>query len=160
KAYIEFLRLMGIYLYPPSAARAELQLSLKEPAQGAVEIPAFTRVAAGRAQGNEPAPTFITMSAARIEPGATEVVAPAFHFDFVQGELAGIGNGEPGQNVKLKSPPVVAPLPDCETLTVGVETGRAALDQRVEARELGGRMFRIWREVESFSQEREDRHVY
>src|SRR5436190_10496629 len=89
KAYIEFLRLMGISLYPPNAARAELQFSLKAPRKEPLDIPAFTRVSTARASNNEAPPTFITLAPARIAPDATDVSVAAFHLDFVQAELNG-----------------------------------------------------------------------
>ncbi len=61
KAYIEFLRLMGLTLQPPAAATVLLRFDRRPPGQGAVRIPAGTQVTAARgANGDEP-PVFATV---------------------------------------------------------------------------------------------------
>ena len=51
KAFIEFLRLIGVTLQPPAAARVELRFAVERAGQTDVEIPRGTRVAAGRTGG-------------------------------------------------------------------------------------------------------------
>src|SRR5215475_8636257 len=51
KAYVEFLRLIGVKLYPPSAATAILRFSLSRPQDEPVEISRGVRVTIGRATG-------------------------------------------------------------------------------------------------------------
>ncbi|MEO8133198.1 MAG: putative baseplate assembly protein [Betaproteobacteria bacterium] len=160
KAYIEFLRLMGLRLYPPSAARVELRFTIEQPRPAAVEIPEFTRVTVGRSGGTQPAPVFRTKSTTRIKPGATEAVVEAFNVEMIEAELAGVGTGLPRQTVKLKNSPVVAPIAAFEELMVGVEALPSEIGQRANARNHGGRTFRIWREVESFAEGGDERYFY
>src|SRR5262245_30495178 len=97
KAYVEFLRLIGVKLYPPSAATVTLSFSLSRTQNNSVEIPRGARVTIGRASGANEAPIFVTTRAVRIEPDQQSVEAPACHCELVEGELIGIGNGAPGQ---------------------------------------------------------------
>src|SRR5262245_26523180 len=60
KAYIEFLRLLGVQLRPPTAAVATLEFSLKASRDKPLEIPRGTRVAAERAAAGSEPPTFTT----------------------------------------------------------------------------------------------------
>lgn len=160
KAYIEFLRLMGIKLYAPSAAMVDLRFSLERARTTAVEIPELTRVAAGRAKADSPAPVFVTAASATIAAGATEAIVRAYHVDFIQAELAGMGTGAPAQTVTVKNPPIVAPIGDFEELIVGVETPGIDPGKRVNTREYDGKIFRVWREVDSFSAAGEERYFY
>ncbi len=160
KAYIEFLRLMGLRLYPPRAARVELQFTLEKTRLAAVEIPELTRVTVGRVTGSQPAPVFTTSASVRIKPGETQTVAEAYHVNLVEAELAGIGTGLPAQTVKVKNPPIIASIPDFEELMVGVQVLPAESDQRANARKYGGKTFRIWNEVDSFAEAGEDRYFY
>src|SRR5215510_11569833 len=92
KAYVEFLRLIGVKLYPPSAATVTLRFSLSRPQDSPVEIPRGARVTIGRASGANEAPVFITTRAASIEPGKESTEALACHCELIEGELIGIGD--------------------------------------------------------------------
>src|SRR5215470_17865701 len=93
KAYVEFLRLMGVKLYPPSAASVKLRFSLSRASQQAVEIPRGARVTLGRAAAGSDAPVFVTARGARIKLGAQSVDALAYHCELVEGESVGISSG-------------------------------------------------------------------
>ena len=160
KAYVEFLRLIGVKLYPPSAAMASLRFSLSRPQDDPVEIPRGARVTIGRASGGNEAPVFVTTRAVRIEPGQESAEAPACHCELIEGELIGIGDGTPGQTFTVARPPIIAPIGDDLGLIVGVEALPQELNERVPALKHGDKIFRIWREVENLSEIGQDRFVY
>jgi len=160
KAYIEFLRLIGVKLYPPSAATVTLSFSLSRTQNNSIEIPRGARVTIGRASGANEAPIFVTTRAVRIEPDQQSVEAPACHCELVEGELIGIGNGAPGQTFTVARPPIIAPTGDDLDLIVGVEALPQELNERVPALKHGDKTFRIWREVENLSEIDQDRFVY
>ncbi len=160
KAYVEFLRLIGVKLYPPSAASVTLRFSLSRPQDNPVEIPRGARVTIGRASGAGEAPVFVTTRAAKIEPGEQSVEAPAWHCELVEGELIGICNGMPGQAFTVARPPIIAPTGDDRDLIVGVEATPQELNERVPALKYGDKTFRIWREIENLSEIGQDRFVY
>jgi baseplate J-like protein len=159
KAYIELLRLMGVRLQPPSAAAVTLRFSLARPQASAVPIPRGTRVTIGRSGGEAP-PTFLTSRAVALEPGQTEVEVLAYEGIQVDGELAGVGTGLPGLSVKARRSPIVAPAGEERNLLVGVEAGPEELKSRAPVIELEGKSFRIWREVEDFTNLGQDQFVH
>jgi baseplate J-like protein len=160
KAYVEFLRLIGVKLYPPSAATTTLRFSLSRPQTEPVEIPRGVRVTIGRASGANEAAVFVTTRVASIEPGELSVEAPACHCEFIEGELIGVGAGAPGQTFTVARPPIVAPTGDDMDLIVGVEASPQELNERVPALKHGDKSFRIWREIGNLSEIGQDRFVY
>lgn len=161
KAYIEFLRLIGVRLHPPAAAGVYLRFRLTRPQNHPVEIPKGTRVSTGRTDaGGEPL-VFVTTKKASIEAGAGEKEVFALHCDMVEAELAGVGTGLPGLTVIVSRPPVIAPSGDQLDLVVGVETTSEELGSiSTIAIEHGGKAYRVWREVDNFNNLGEDRFVY
>ena len=151
KAYVEFLRLLGVNLLPPEAAGVTLQFKLAKPAAKPVEIPRGTRVTVSRQSGGGEPPVFVVTRTASIPAGQTEVEAPAYHCELVEGELMGKGTGLGGLSVNVSRPPIVAPLAEVLDLVVGVEAKPGELDERVPAREFGGKSYRVWPEVENFT---------
>lgn len=160
KAYVEFLRLIGVKLQPPAAAGVQLTFSVQAPAARPVEIPAGTRVTTSRASGGAPPVVFTTTAATRIEAGQTQATALAYHVERVEAELVGRGTGRPGLTVQLKRPPVVAPTGSGLDLVIGVEALPSELDARAPARRQGDKTFRIWREVDAFTDTGADPFVY
>ena len=160
KAYIEFLRLIGVRLQPPAAAKAVLRFSVEAPAAQALEIPRGTRATLKRGAAGGETPVFITVRDARIAAGESAVEIPALHAECVEGELAGVGSGLPGQCVEARRAPVVGPTGTDLDLVVAVEAVEDELDERAPALEWEGRPFRIWREVENFTDLGADRFVY
>ncbi len=150
KAYIEFLRLLGLRLHPPSAARVDLVFSLAAPAPAAVVIPAGTEVAANRAEsGGQPA-VFTTLTAATIPAGSDRVTIRAIHATAIS-EAAGTGTGKPGQVVEAKRAPIVARLGADDPFAIGVEIAREELREGMALREEDGVTYRLWREVDDFT---------
>ena len=160
KAYIAFLRLLGVNLLPPEAAGVSLLLKLAKPTDKPVEIPRGTRVAVSRQDAGGEPPVFVVARTVVIPPGKTEVEALAHHCELVDGELVGKGTGIGGLSVIVARPPLVAPTEDEFDIAVGVEATSEELSQRVPAREFGRKSFRIWREVENFTQVEPDPFVY
>ncbi|HEX7151031.1 MAG TPA: baseplate J/gp47 family protein [Thermoanaerobaculia bacterium] len=152
-AYVEFLRLVGVKLQPPSAASVRLRFT-RERGDAPIDIPRGTRVTIARA----PAPIFSTAEAVRLDGSSVEVLA--YQAELVDGELAGVANGLPGFKVTAKRPPIVAPTGDGLDLLVGVEMGAADDDRDATVIAFDGKRFRIWHEVESFALAGDERHVY
>jgi hypothetical protein len=160
KAFVELLRLIGVRLQPPAAARVTLRFSLTREAERRIEIPRGTRVAVGRVAGGAEAAVFATDQPAAIEKGRKEVDVPATHAELIEGEAVGTGTGLPGQWVAARRPPLIAPSGDDRHLVVGVEAAPGELDERVSAVQHDGKPYRIWREVDSFADLGQDRFVY
>ena len=160
KAYVEFLRLMGVRVQPPAAASVNLVFSLGRPQGQPVEIPRGTRVAIGRATAGEEPPIFTTARGLTLEPGQTEGEVTGYHCDLVDAELVGVGTGQPGLSVVARRPPLVAPTGDELDLLVCVEAMPGELEDGARALEYGGKPYRIWREVENFMDTGADTYVY
>jgi len=160
KAYIEFLRLLGVGLLPPEAAGVNLVFTLSKPATKPVEIPVGTRVTVSRSDSGGDPPIFTVSRTAVIPVGKTEAETLAHHCDLVLGELAGQGTGSGGLSVTVSRPPIIAETEAELDLVVGVEAQPGELADRVPAREYEGKTYRIWREVENFAQVGGDPFVY
>ncbi|MBO0777699.1 MAG: baseplate J/gp47 family protein, partial [Ktedonobacteraceae bacterium] len=160
KMYIEFLRLIGIRLHPPAAASVTLLFSRARAEDQSIQIPRGTRVTLNRSGSASEALVFTTAANVTIPRGATQVEALAHHCDLVAGELAGVGSGLPGQVVKAQRPPIVADTGDELDLVAGVEAGPGELGERIPAIEYAGKTYRVWREVESFTDVAGDPYVY
>ncbi len=156
KAFVEFLRLLGVKLNPPKAARTTLKFTIPSPLNRNLDIPKYTRVTHNRAGTDTEPPVFITMHNSTINAGETECTVEAVHAEMVEGELAGRGSGLPGQSVKTAKAPLVADI----KLIVGVEINQDELTERVRTVTFNNMIFRIWEEVESFANPPEDRHTF
>lgn len=156
KVYIEFLRLLGIKLQPPKAARTTLRFSLSTAQSRDVEIPQHTRVTLNRSGGDSEPPSFITVAPSRIPSGSTECDIEAVNGEAVEGEFAGHGSGLPNQWIKASRPPLVTDI----DLIVGVEAEKDELSERVDSITWGEKTYRIWKEVETFANPGEEKHVY
>ncbi|WP_158752204.1 baseplate J/gp47 family protein [Acidobacterium sp. S8] len=160
KAYVEFLKLLGVNVLPPGAARVRLVFSLRAPIARAIEIPRGTRVTVARADSSGSAPIFVTVDNALIPAGKTEVDATALHCDLVEAELLGKGTGAPGLVVQVARPPIIAPTEDGFDLVVGVKSDDLDLTARSAGRQYGEQFYRTWREVENFTEVGADGYVY
>ncbi|MGH9883684.1 MAG: putative baseplate assembly protein, partial [Pyrinomonadaceae bacterium] len=161
KAYVEFLRLIGVKLNPPVAASVTLRFTLSRAQNKPLDIPKGVRVTLSRAGGSEePPPVFVTLETATIPAGKTEIETIAYHCEIVAGELAGVGTGLPGLTLTAQRPPIVAPTNEVLELIVGVEAEPGELSGRVRALEYDGKAYRIWSEVENFSNMGKRRFVY
>ncbi|MGR9115878.1 MAG: putative baseplate assembly protein [Gammaproteobacteria bacterium] len=160
KAYIEFLRLIGVKLQPPAAATTTLKFSLTRPQTYPVEIRRGIRVTSKRLdKGIEP-PVFSVARTVTIPAGATETEVLAHHCDLVEAELAGHGTGLPGQWVNVSQPPLISPSGDNRDLLVAVEVLEGQIDAPDNAIKYQDKTFGIWREVDDFSQSKATDFVY
>jgi hypothetical protein len=137
-----------------------LTFTLSRPQGHPVEIRRGTRVSAARSGAGKEPPVFVTAQTVSIEPGAAQAEVLAHHCDWVEAELAGTGNGLPGLSLKVGRPPVVAPTGDGLDLIVAVEAAPKELDVAAPAVKHEGKAYRIWREVENFSNLGPDRFAY
>lgn len=159
KAYVEFLRLIGLTLQPPAAASVMLRFERQPPGTRAVRIPAGTRVTTARgANGGEP-PLFATVADAELPAGEDAVETLARHAERIEAERVGVGTGLPGQTATTSRRPIIARVSDQVDLVVGVATTEQ-LEARVPAIEHDGVTYRIWEEVDSFVNRAPDDPVY
>ena len=126
KAFVEYLRLIGLALRPPAAAAVKLQFRSDQPATAPIPIPRGVRVSVNRVSGGNEPPVFSTDDPASIEVGQQSVTVPAHHCDFIEGELIGTGTGEAAQAVVVGQPPIIASTGNELDLVVGVEAARAS----------------------------------
>lgn len=161
KAFVEFLRLLGVVQQPPSAAGVDLVFSRSRETKSAITIPRGTRVTVERSAAGKEPPVFITSEAGEIPAGENESTIRAYHIEQIEGELVGRGTSLPGQTCKVSRPPITAPTGSPLDLMVAVEaTEEETADQRIPAVKFGDRTFRIWREVTHFSDLTIDRYAY
>jgi hypothetical protein len=160
KAYIEFLRLLGVKLSPPIAASVRLRFSLSKVQKTSVIIERGTRVTLNRTNSDQETPIFTTLGTAVIEAGKTEIEVMAYHCELVEAELIGTGTGLASLYVTAKRPPIVAATEKDLELIIGIETREDELQERPRTIAYDGKPFRIWREVESFSNLGERELVY
>src|SRR6267378_1470893 len=152
KAYHEFLRLMGVRLNPPAAAAVDLTFTRARAADQPLDIPRGTQVTLAKPSGDAPPPVFITTSPATIAGGQSIVEGvKALYCDLIEGELAGMGTGLPGLTLRAARPPIIEPTRDPLDLLVGVEATGDEIGERARAIRHGDKTFRIWREVQGFT---------
>ena len=160
KAYIEFLRLIGVTRRPPAAASVTLEFRREEASDEAVEIRRGTRVTSSRTDGDQEPPVFIATRAVKIRAGETSALALALHCRQIEAELAGKGTGQPGLSIQAKHPPLIAPTGDQLDLVVAIEVDRTELDERARTLQFNGKTYRVWRQVDNFTNLGHDRYVY
>lgn len=170
KAYYEFLNLIGVKPYPPSAAVATLRFTRSAPADAGagspgpidveIAIPAGVRVTRMRSEAGSETPVFITGRPTAIAPGAQFMDVEAYHCEQVEGELIGVGIGLAGLSLQVRQPPIITETGDEQDLQVGVEVNPAEITERIPAREFNGKTYRIWRPVDNFTHIGADRFVY
>ncbi len=158
--YLDFLKLLGVRLYPPAAAMVELQFSRTGGRRQAIVIPRGTRVTVDRA-GNTPPPIFTTDEDVTLPADKDQVVVTAHQCELVMAEKLGVGTGQPGQSFTVGHAPMIASTGHPFDLRVGVEVDASRL--YVEAQEItqvDGKYYQIWREVENFANTGPDDLVY
>jgi len=160
KAFIEFLRLIGVHTHPPAAASVTLRFSRSQASDRPIEIPRGTRATIKRAEGSGEPPVFTTARTVTIPAGEAQIDTLAHHCNLVEAELADTGAGLPGLSVKVRRPPVVAPTGDRFDLVVGVEVTPDELDEQAPVIQHDDKVYRVWREVDSFTNLGPERFVY
>jgi len=159
KAYIEFLRLIGLRLSPPVAAVVKLEFKLNKVQDQTLEIARRTRVTLDRTNASNLPPVFTTAQPTVVKPGETVAEATGYNCEFIEAELVGKGTGAAGLSVKVTRVPIVASTSADLEILVGIEATAEELKDRPRAIEYQGKTYRIWNEVENFS-ELEDRFAY
>lgn len=160
KLFIEFLRLIGVRLQPPAAAAVTLRFSREEGVHGPIEIPRGTHVTVARpTSGSEP-PIFVTAETATIAASRDEALVRAYHAELIEAESLGAATGEPGLMRTVAKPPIVAPTGDPLDLIVAIEAAPGELKDGDPATEHGGKTYRVWRAVDSFTNLGADKSVY
>jgi hypothetical protein len=159
KAYVEFLRLIGVNLHPPAAASVTLTFSRSNDDRRRIEIPRGTRVAAERDDNRDGPPVFATTRRAVIAPDDQSVDVLAYHGVRVEGELVGVGTGLPGLSVEVQHSPVVGSTGEDSGLVIGVEA-KDEIDEQAPTIQYAGKIFRIWQEVDNFTDIGANRAVY
>jgi hypothetical protein len=162
KAYVEFLRLIGVTVSPPSAAVVNLKFTVPKAAAQPIEIPGGTKVTISRSGAGQEPPVFSTAKTVVIEKNATEVEVMAYQCEWVDAELAGKGTGTYGLSVAVKRPPIVASIKDGPQILVGVETPAKELADRPDSKKFEEKAYRIWEEVPNFSnlEDGDKKYVY
>ncbi len=150
KAYVEFLRLLGVELRPPVAAAVTLRFTVKTPQDRAVRIPRGTRVAAERAGASGDAPVFVTAEDAEIAAGAGSAEVRAHHCELIEAELLGVASGFPGETYQVRRAPIVASTGGVDFF-LGVEAAEDELDGVGSWRRHGDKAYRIWSEAQAFA---------
>jgi hypothetical protein len=150
KAYISFLNLLGVSRHPPAAAWTEVRFRRTgTDTSAAVPIPAGTRVAAVR--GTDPVPVvFVTTEPVVIPAGDDELMIRMHHCESVDGELLGVGTGQPGQVLRSAKAPLVTTTEPLDLL-LGLAVPAGTVELGAAAREFGGTTYEIWRPVTSFA---------
>lgn len=160
KVYVEFLRLIGVQLRPPTAASASLTVRRSSEEARRIDIPQGTRVAAERGDGDGDPPVFSTARRAVLAPDEQEVEVQAHHGTRIEGELVGVGTGLPGLSVEVQHAPIVVPTGEATNLVIGVEAEADELEDQAPVLRYGGVAFRIWEETDTFANLGPDRHAY
>jgi Baseplate J-like protein len=147
KLYVAMLNLAGAQLRPPAAAATKLVFTRTAGEGEALTIPAGTRAAT-----SDGSVEFVITRAVNLAKGAKTAEAPALNCALVEAELLGLGSGAPGQSFQIKAPPIIAPSGDGLDVVVGVETVKGEDAGDLTTQGVGGKVFLVWREVESFGE--------
>ncbi len=165
KAYVAFLHMLGVTLYPPSAATTHIKLWHAQEATADTVVPLARQVTIGSYSGEGEPPVFITADEVTVTPAnnspETAVEVMVVHGNWHAAEPLGISNGQPGQSFQLSDRPVIAnPGKDSLlNLAVGVEVSDAESTHE-DRTAPDGKRFRIWQEVANFANRDEDDEVY
>lgn len=149
KAYIEFLKLLGVELLSPSCAMVKLQLTLEDAAAERQVVPRGTRVKTTTETGQNI--VFSTATDAVFERDSREIAVIAYHCDQVDAELIGVGTGQPGLSLHLKRFPIVAHCADYQELVVAVEKRPGDPTGQFAHRHYQGKDYAVWHRADDFS---------
>ncbi len=160
KAYISFLRLLGVQLQPPAASSVKLLFTRKDPIDQPLIIPRGTRVTVNRTSGDREAPVFVLVDTLTLPANQRQAEGTAFHCELIDAELVGNGSGQPGQWFVVSRPPITAPLAGSRDLQVGVSVRPDETHEAATFVRYGSKVYRVWSEVQNFSNLGPDQHVY
>jgi hypothetical protein len=145
KVHVALLNLLGVAPLPPAAARVTLVFSRSGDTGRELRVAAGMRV-------SDPAGgvVFTTLEDAVLVAGAASASAAAIHAEAVEGELLGLGTGEPRQSMRLRRPPILRRGDPAAAVAIGVRALPGEMAGLPPARALGGEPFLLWQEVRSF----------
>lgn len=154
RLYATFLNLLGTSLGPPAAAGVVLEFA-RPKAGRPVLVPRGTRVTCPPGAPGAPTPVFVTLADATLAADQTSVQVDAADVVLHDDVEVGTGNGGPGQSFALPH----APLVEGPGVRIGIQVpdGTTTSGQAVV---VGGRSFRICREVTVFADARPGEAVY
>lgn len=153
RLYATFLTLLGTSLGPPGAATVALEFSRPKPGRP-VRVPRGTRVTGQPGLPGAPTPVFVTLAEVTMTDSQTSARVEAADVVLHDDVVVGTGSGGPGQSFVLPSAPLVAgPV----RIGVQVPEGVSGSGQAIV---VGGRTFRICREVSVFADARPGELVY
>ena len=161
KAYVAFLRLLGVSLYPPTAAKVKVEFWSDSETTETITIPLGQPLTMSAKSGDE-APIFVTTQEIEIRPEHNEgnpATVIARQCQWVQEESLGTSNGQPGQQFQLANTPVVAKMGNDLDLKVGIEVDLSESSHN-DWTATDGKRFRIWNEVTTFANLSENDHVF
>lgn len=160
KVHVELLNLLGVTLQPPAAAMTELLFEVRQPAGRDIEIPAGTRVTVARAGGDSEPPVFATARAVTLRQGETAVRVRAYHAMRVEAERLGSGDGTPAQRLQTRQAPIVSAAAGGPGFLLAVEEPAGSLPVDAPGLKHAGRTYRIWRELNDFTEVGDDDHAF
>ena len=160
KAYVEFLRLIGVRIHPPSAAHAALAFSRIGAAEEAITIPRGTRVSVSRASGGGEPPVFITAENGRARRRSGSDHGGRVPLRMVDGELIGLGTGLPGLSLAVLRPPVVAPTTTGQDLSSACRRRRRNWCRASRRANTGASRSASGAEVDTFAAVGDDPYAY
>lgn len=153
KAYVQFLRLMGVSIEPPTAATVCLEFT-RQKAEGAITIPAGTAVTVARKTGGGELPVFRTLEDVEVGADQKRVEVWAIHGE-LRTESIGVGTGRSGQSFTVQHAPIVRAVErDAWNLVLGVEIAREEEVPPGDLVDFGlgtEKRYQVWREVENFT---------
>ncbi len=152
KVQVELLRLAGIGLRPPAAARVGLVFQREEKLDQRVVIHQGFPVACNQMDQDGQPILFTTVRTAVLEPGSREIRITALHARDIAGEVVGEGTGLPGQCLQLAQPPVIADS-GFDDIQLGIDLGERRPDgEDANTRYHDGRYYQLWEPVPSFAE--------
>lgn len=135
KLYVVFLNLLAAEIMAPRAAVVTLRLARETEAPGPqLDLPPGLRASAG----GEAGPVFTTIEAGRLAADATETTVRAIAAEWVEAEILGETSGAPGQVFQAARGPIIADLPEVESVALGIEA-----DPGEGTRRLGAQAFEM-----------------
>ena len=91
--YVKFLELIGLHLYPPTAARADVTFWLSAPQSDVINVPADTEVATRRSDATDPV-TFTTIGGLDIVPSELSLVLSQVQEGELRDHTLGLSTGQ------------------------------------------------------------------
>lgn len=153
KVNVELLRLIGVGLRPPEAARVSLRFTRDPGSNERIIIPRNTSISADENGPDGKPVIFSTAQEAILEADMVSIDISAYHCRWIAGELLGTSDGRPGQQFRIAQAPIIAPSVDAhDDVLIGVEVGEGdPLGEQARLVTWDQVTYRVWREVPDFA---------